>query len=394
MYRYALVALLYLGEPRWAVAEEVCPGVSPLLSEAPAAEAPATEAALEAPAEPECRDEHASCDEWRATGECDANPGFMHVSCRLSCRRCATSDCADDPGADCEALRLGDADACFREELRMVERCRWSCGFCKVRGSRRCARDRAQAPAALGTRELPPGATPTLRRVFERAEEEWADRGLTVHSRDPFLVTIDGFVSDSEAEEIFAAAVIDEGFARSLAGDGVHASRTSSNRWCNESCAAQPAIAALEAKVERLVGISRAHFEFGQVLRYSPPSERYDTHEDFNSPRASPWGYRLLTAYLYLNDVPGGGGETSFPELGAAVQPRRGRLALWASVDVDDPHLRDARTRHAAIAPRSSTKYGINFWVHMYRWRPLFHAGCANAEYAENVYVDAKRDSP
>ena len=30
-------------------------------------------------------DEHDECGAWAARGECDANPGYMRVSCRLSC---------------------------------------------------------------------------------------------------------------------------------------------------------------------------------------------------------------------------------------------------------------------------------------------------------------------
>ena len=30
-------------------------------------------------------DEHQDCGGWAARGECDANPGYMRVSCRLSC---------------------------------------------------------------------------------------------------------------------------------------------------------------------------------------------------------------------------------------------------------------------------------------------------------------------
>ena len=36
-----------------------------------------------------CHDEHTDCQGWAASGECDANPAFMHVSCKLSCNLCA-----------------------------------------------------------------------------------------------------------------------------------------------------------------------------------------------------------------------------------------------------------------------------------------------------------------
>ena len=40
-------------------------------------------------------DRDAACPSWAAAGECDRNPGFMDVSCALSCKR--HHDAADTP---------------------------------------------------------------------------------------------------------------------------------------------------------------------------------------------------------------------------------------------------------------------------------------------------------
>ena len=39
----------------------------------------------------ECKDEHASCPSWAASGECAKNAGFMGASCRKSCGKCDLS---------------------------------------------------------------------------------------------------------------------------------------------------------------------------------------------------------------------------------------------------------------------------------------------------------------
>ena len=37
----------------------------------------------------ECKDENAECRAWAQMGECDANAGYMHASCRESCGLCS-----------------------------------------------------------------------------------------------------------------------------------------------------------------------------------------------------------------------------------------------------------------------------------------------------------------
>jgi hypothetical protein len=70
-------------------------------------------------------------------------------------------------------------------------------------------------------------------------------------------------------------------------------------------------------------------------------------------------GYHLLaTAILYLDDVEGG--QTWFPDAEGgpiAIQPRRGRLAVWVNYG-DDGEL-DLQARHAALEVRSQTKTTI-----------------------------------
>ena len=78
----------------------------------------------------------------------------------------------------------------------------------------------------------------------------------------------------------------------------------------------------------------------------------------------NPTGTRILTAYLYLNEVEEGGG-TDFPGLGVTVMPKRGRVLIWPSVMDDDPLKKDKRTDHQALPVKAGIKYGANAWFHM-----------------------------
>jgi len=95
-----------------------------------------------------------------------------------------------------------------------------------------------------------------------------------------------------------------------------------------------------------------------------------------------PVGPRILTAYLYLNDVEAGGG-TRFPKLktvdgkGLTVMPKKGRLLLWPSVRNDKPSEKDRRTDHEALTVEKGEKYGANGWIHLRDFKSPHEKGCA-----------------
>jgi hypothetical protein len=74
------------------------------------------------------------------------------------------------------------------------------------------------------------------------------------------------------------------------------------------------------------------------------------------------FGPRIITFFLYLNDVDEGG-ETEFPLLGLKVTPKKGKALLWPSVLDEDPLQIDYRTRHGALTVTKGVKYGANAWV-------------------------------
>ena len=70
--------------------------------------------------------------------------------------------------------------------------------------------------------------------------------------------------------------------------------------------------------------------------------------QDYNSAR------RFLVLFLYLNSV-GLGGETNFPRLDYAVQPKCGRILIFPAT---------WQYRHAGLMPVSDKKYIVGSYLH------------------------------
>lgn len=121
-----------------------------------------------------------------------------------------------------------------------------------------------------------------------------------------------------------------------------------------------------------------------QVLRYET-GQFYKQHHDQNSPRASAWGPRMFTVFMYIGDGYTGG-ETHFPKLNITVPAGKGRACVWTSILDSDPYQRDDRTDHESLPVASGIKYGVNYWIHMFPFRTLSGKGCGNEAYIQNWY--------
>lgn len=86
----------------------------------------------------------------------------------------------------------------------------------------------------------------------------------------------------------------------------------------------------------------------------------------------------MYTFFLYLNDVPEGGG-TRFPRLNITVTPKAGRALVWPSVFDHDVFKADMRTEHEALPVIAGEKYASNLWLHMREFQQPLKAGCANS---------------
>jgi len=116
-----------------------------------------------------------------------------------------------------------------------------------------------------------------------------------------------------------------------------------------------------------------------QTIYYSfawiDPGEYYMEHHDeigdAHNDKYLPKGPRILTFFLYLNDVEEGG-ETRFTDLMGDdsdifldVVPKKGRALLWPSMLNEDLLALDPRTYHEALEVKKGVKYGANVWMHL-----------------------------
>ena len=212
---------------------------------------------------------------------------------------------------------------------------------------------------------------------------------MTILSSDPWILTIDNFLTSEESDAVLkAGSNSGTDWARSQAGDGVQAARTSSTAWCKGKCLQDPTVRAVEQRVSSLLGgIPMENAEPMQVLRYEE-GQFYKVHHDQNSPRSSAWGPRMFTVFMYIGDGYGGGaipifpssnsctraylgtcgqaggthflklrpraftltythacmhhgthtGETHFPKMNLTVSAKKGAACVWTSILDSDPY--------------------------------------------------------
>jgi prolyl 4-hydroxylase len=128
----------------------------------------------------------------------------------------------------------------------------------------------------------------------------------------PWVVMIDNFLTDTECDTLIQLGT-NRGYEQSKdvgakKFDGTYDSnlspgRTSTNAWCQDECMESPVTQTVIAKIENLTGIPDANAEYLQLLKYEE-GQLYQQHHDFidfHTERAQ--GVRILTVFLYLNDV-------------------------------------------------------------------------------------------
>jgi len=156
----------------------------------------------------------------------------------------------------------------------------------------------------------------------------------------------------------------------------VNSGRTSTNAWCVNKCEEDPMAQSVMQKIEHITSIPQVNSENLQLLRYEP-GQFYQTHSDYIPyQKERQCGVRILTFYMYLNDVEEGGG-TSFPALNMTVTPKRGRAVLWPSVLNEQPNEKDSRTVHTAMKVVKGVKYGANAWIHQRDFQTPNRNACA-----------------
>ena len=206
----------------------------------------------------------------------------------------------------------------------------------------------------------------------------------------PWIVTLENFLTEEECDFLIARGhhigyeesyestdeVDEDGEYVFISGTG----RTSRNAWCEEECEELPITIGIMDRMSRLTGFSEANAEYLQLLKYEV-GEHYEEHHDLYGTSDLMQGDRVLTFFLYLNEVEGGG-ETRFtwpcgtkgPHID--VKPKRGGALIWPSVLDADLATRDDRTWHQALPVTMGRKYGANVWFRLRNQKEALKLGC------------------
>jgi len=134
-------------------------------------------------------------------------------------------------------------------------------------------------------------------------------------------------------------------------------------------CRRDPVLQRIFERIADVTGAPLNNLGATQIVRYHA-GEYYSTHHDqthFMEPPL-PEGARVLTFFMYLNDVPSdAGGATRFPDLDdLRVRPRTGKALLWPSVTDGDANATELFTFHEAMPVTSGVKFAANVWVHQF----------------------------
>uniref|UniRef100_A0A8C2IFJ7 Si:ch73-68b22.2 n=1 Tax=Cyprinus carpio TaxID=7962 RepID=A0A8C2IFJ7_CYPCA len=179
---------------------------------------------------------------------------------------------------------------------------------------------------------------------------------------EPMILRYHDFLSEGEIDTIKTLArpklsrakVIDPVSGRTVSA----ASRVSKSAWLSED--EDPVISQLN---QRIAGVSGLELETAEELQianygiggqYEPHYDSKVLHEDVNLFKCLRGG-RIATVLIYMSDVDIGG-ATVFPDVGAALQPKRGTAVLWFNLLRNGSE--DARTLHAACPVFVGSKWG------------------------------------
>ena len=229
--------------------------------------------------------------------------------------------------------------------------------------SQHLAAQKAPAQAASAVSAVPLlNLTGSPRRLD--AGDRWVD--VIASLQHPRVVVLGNLLSEAECEALIESAR--PRLARSLTvqtqtgGEERNPDRTSSGMFFNRG--ETPEVAALEARIARLVNWPVQNGEGIQVLHYRPGAE-YKPHYDYFDPDepGTPTilrrgGQRVATLVMYLNEPTRGGG-TTFPDVGLEVAPVRGHAVFFS---YDRPHPA-TRTLHGGAPVIEGEKWVATKWL-------------------------------
>lgn len=224
------------------------------------------------------------------------------------------------------------------------------------------------ASEAMTETPSPPVPVPWPQAASNSLRLDAGDRQVAISTvmRTPDLLVFADLLSEDECLALIAAAK--PRLQRSLTvalesgGEEVHADRTSDGMFFTRG--ENALVAAIEARIAKLLGWPVENGEGLQVLRYGPGAE-YKPHYDYFDP-AEPGsatllargGQRVATLVIYLQE-PAEGGATVFPDLRLQVVPRRGS-AVFFSYSQAHPC---SQTLHGGMPVLAGEKWIATKWL-------------------------------
>lgn len=284
-------------------------------------------------------------------------------------------NCDDDPSRFCsEFVRR---HGCYENPGYSAVFCPSTCGMCDLRNyTKRCDANR------IGYNLTNVWESGDMSKMFENINVPH-----TVLSYDPYVVQIDNVFTEEEAHQIIKIGERYGGYQPStdqgetdpdtgVQKQTLSSYRTSNNAWCLPGdCENESIVKTVYERINTITQLPFSNSESLQILKYEP-GQYYKIHHDARQDEEhNLQGTRILTAFVYLNEVEDGG-ETTFPDLGLSVKPKLGSMILWPSVKDSDPTIVDLRTVHQADSVTKGIKYGVNIWYHMRDFRIPNKHGC------------------
>ena len=185
--------------------------------------------------------------------------------------------------------------------------------------------------------------------------------GLKRIHQDPDIYSIDNFLTDDECDRLIAKSqphlvpcLVKNDKTGKAEQDPVRTSTNTNVPQCEVPSVVQ--------KMTNVANCNPDQLEILQVLNYKNGQE-FIPHTDGFSGKFDACGFeqasRQATIFCYLNDV-AEGGSTNFPEIGLAIQPKKGTAVIHFPADVE---LReDTRTLHQG-SPAVDEKWLLTTWV-------------------------------
>lgn len=310
-----------------------------------------------------CRNYDEKCAIWAAQGYCKKERGFMGKTCPAACQDCLMIDYESRCPLDIEtnAFDPGEMNEMFKRILK-------ECG---------------EDPSSFSSDNPPCGGTHPFGEItvisspYDDMKKYLSEEGIKKmdeYSPVPWMLLVDGFLTEEECDKLIElgsrigyerSTIITEDFELDGSrGWSESEFRTSESAFCGKTCRDDPVVEGLIKRMEDFIGIPKANYEDLQLVRYEVGQFYQEHHDRSEADADTVAGHRILTFFMYLNDVEEGGG-TKFPYLDYIAKPKRGSALLWPSVTNDNLEEMDEWTFHEALQVTKGIKFGANAWIHL-----------------------------